>query len=61
MNKEELTTLALKQRIGDLVSEYETQMAEIRAEYTLLAEELQRVNELYDQLVMDTTPVVPDE
>lgn len=41
MTKEELQLLALKQRIGELVSEYETHIAALRAEITLMSE---RVN-----------------
>lgn len=41
MNKAELIIAALQQRIGDLVSNYETQIAMLRAELT----ELTNLNE----------------
>jgi hypothetical protein len=43
MDKSELIITALKQRIGDLVSNYETQIAIIRADLThLIAENEQK-------------------
>ena len=38
MNKEELIITALQQRIGEIVSNYETQIAVMRAEITELIE-----------------------
>jgi len=38
-NKAELVIMALQQRIGELVSNYETQVAILRAEITQLAQE----------------------
>jgi hypothetical protein len=38
-NKAELVIMALQQRIGDLVSNYETQVAILRAEITQAAQE----------------------
>ena len=39
MDKAELVIVALQQRIGELVSNYETQMALLRAEITQLIDE----------------------
>ena len=39
MDKNELVIIALQQRIGELVSNYETQMALLRAEITQLIDE----------------------
>lgn len=39
MDKAELVITALQQRIGEIVSNYETQVAVLRAELTQLAEE----------------------
>ena len=39
MDKAELVITALQQRIGEIVSNYETQVAILRAELTQLAEE----------------------
>ena len=38
MNKEELIITALQQRIGEIVSNYETQIAVLRAEITEMIE-----------------------
>jgi uncharacterized small protein (DUF1192 family) len=38
-NKAELVVMALQQRIGELVSNYETQIAILRAEITQLSQE----------------------
>jgi len=38
-NKAELVVIALQQRIGELVSNYETQIAILRADITQLAQE----------------------
>jgi hypothetical protein len=38
-NKAELVIMALQQRIGELVSNYETQVAILRAEMTQIAQE----------------------
>jgi hypothetical protein len=38
-NKAELVIMALQQRIGELVSNYETQVAILRADITQLAQE----------------------
>jgi hypothetical protein len=38
-NKVELVVMALQQRIGELVSNYETQIAILRADITQLAQE----------------------
>lgn len=39
MEKTELVIIALKQRIGEIVSDYETQVAVLRAEVTQLIQE----------------------
>lgn len=41
MNKEELIITALQQRIGELVSNYETQVAILRADLTKLINDQQ--------------------
>ena len=45
MDKAELVVQALTQRIGDLVSQYETHIAILRAEITQLTEEKQTEKE----------------
>jgi flagellar biosynthesis chaperone FliJ len=47
--KAELVITALQQRIGELVSNYETQIAVLRAEITKLIEEKQAKNEAVQQ------------
>ena len=44
MNKEELIITALQQRIGELVSTYETQVAILRAELTQISNEQEEKN-----------------
>ncbi len=44
-NKTELMNNALKERIGAIVSNYEEQMASIRAEATIIIERLTQENE----------------
>ena len=44
-DKAELVITALQQRIGEIVSNYETQIAILRAEITTLMEEKQAKNE----------------
>jgi phage host-nuclease inhibitor protein Gam len=41
MEKVELVITALQQRIGEIVSNYETQIAVLRAEITQMAEKIQ--------------------
>ena len=41
MEKVELVITALQQRIGEIVSNYETQVAVLRAEITQMAEKIQ--------------------
>jgi uncharacterized small protein (DUF1192 family) len=45
MDKAELVVAALQQRIGELVTNYETQIAMLRAEITILVEERQSKDE----------------
>jgi hypothetical protein len=55
-NKAELIILALQQRIGELVSNYETQVAVLRAEITQYSqekEEKQKATEEYSQSLED--------
>lgn len=47
--KAELVITALQQRIGEIVSNYETQIAILRAEITKLMEEKQEKNEAVQQ------------
>lgn len=48
MDKTELVVIALQQRIGEIVSNYETQIAMLRAEITHLSEQLEAKNKLED-------------
>ncbi len=50
MNKEELIITALQQRIGEIVSNYETQIAVMRAEITQLIEKEAAKEEYSDSL-----------
>lgn len=45
MDKFELVITALQQRIGELVTAYETQIAMLRAEITILMDERQQKDE----------------
>jgi hypothetical protein len=47
-NKAELVVAALQQRIGEIVSTYETQIAILRAEITQLVEKDQEKNSTAD-------------
>jgi oligoendopeptidase F len=49
MEKNELIITVLQQRIGEIVSNYETQIAFLRAEITNLIEEKQEKNEAAQQ------------
>lgn len=49
MNKSELVIVALQQRIGELVSNYETQVAVLRAEITQLIEEQDAKNKAAEE------------
>jgi hypothetical protein len=49
MNKDQLIITALQQRIGELVSIYETQNAMLRAELTQLMEEINAKEEAKEQ------------
>lgn len=58
MEKFELVITALQQRIGELVSNYETQIAVLRADITQLVEqdkEKQRVIDEYSKLLEEKT------
>jgi phage host-nuclease inhibitor protein Gam len=50
LNKEELIITALQQRIGEIVSNYETQIAVMRAEITQLIEKEAAKEEYSDSL-----------
>lgn len=55
-NKAELIIMALQQRIGELVSNYETQIAVLRAEITQYSqeqEEKQKAAEEYSNTLQD--------
>jgi hypothetical protein len=57
-NKAELVIMALQQRIGELVSNYETQIAILRAEITQNSqekEEKEKAKEEYSQSLKDKT------
>ena len=45
-NEKDLVIAALRQRIGELVSNYETDIAVIRAGYTKLREEFERISKV---------------
>lgn len=45
MDKAELVVAAMQQRIGELVSNYETQIAVLRAEITMLMSEREQKDE----------------
>ena len=45
-NEKDLVITALRQRIGELVSAYETDIAVIRANYTKLTEEFENVSKV---------------
>lgn len=49
MEKAELVIVALQQRIGELVSNYETQVAVLRAEITQLVEERDAKNKATEE------------
>ena len=49
MEKAELVIVALQQRIGELVSNYETQVAVLRAEITQLVEEKDAKNKATEE------------
>ena len=46
--KNELIITALQQRIGELVANYETQMAALRAEFTIKVQEQENQNLLFN-------------
>jgi hypothetical protein len=48
-NKAELIIMALQQRIGELVSNYETQIAVLRAEITQYAQEQEEKNKAKEE------------
>ena len=57
-NKAELVIMALQQRIGELVSNYETQIAILRAEITQYSqekEEKEKAAEEYSQSLKEKT------
>lgn len=58
MDKTELIVTALQQRIGEIVSNYETQVAILRAEITTLLDEKQErekaIQEYTDSLNLDS-------
>jgi hypothetical protein len=49
MEKAELIITALQQRIGELVSNYETQVAVLRAELTQISQEQQNKQKAVDE------------
>jgi hypothetical protein len=57
-NKAELVIMALQQRIGELVSNYETQVAVLRAEITQYSqeqEEKEKAKEEYSESLKEKT------
>jgi len=57
MEKTELIIMALQQRIGELVSNYETQIAMLRAEITQIAND----NELKEKTIQDYSKDIEDK
>lgn len=59
-SEKDLVIVALRQRIGELVSTYETEIALIRAKFTKLSEEYEHVSKvLADQASStDSTPAL---
>jgi phage host-nuclease inhibitor protein Gam len=58
MDKAELVITALQQRIGELTANYETQIAILRAEITIMAneqEEKKKAADEYSQSLSDKT------
>jgi hypothetical protein len=56
MDKAELIITALQQRIGELVSNYETQIALLRAELTQLMDKQEAINEYSQSLSEKISP-----
>lgn len=56
MEKAELVITALQQRIGEIVSNYETQIAILRAEITQLMDKDKAVDEYSQSLAEKTSP-----
>ena len=56
-NKAELVITALQQRIGEIVSNYETQIAILRAELTEMTNKEQAVQEYSDELMAKISDV----
>ena len=54
MDKAELIITALQQRIGDIVSNYETQIAILRADITMLTDKQKAIDE-YSQSLSEKT------
>lgn len=52
----DLVIIALKQRIGEIVSDYEGRIATIRAEYTLLSSTFQTVSSRLAELEEKNLP-----
>lgn len=57
MDKSELVVMALQQRIGELVSNYETQIALLRAELTKMAQDSQEK----DQTIQEYSAKIEDQ
>jgi hypothetical protein len=60
MDKSELVVMALQQRIGELVSNYETQIALLRAELTKMAQDSQEKDQTiqeYSEKIEDQTSI----
>ena len=56
-NKAELVITALQQRIGEIVSNYETQIAILRAELTEMTNKEQAAQEYSDELMAKISDV----
>lgn len=54
-NEKDLVITALRQRIGELVSAYETEIAVIRANYTKLKEEFDHISKVLADQAPDTS------
>ena len=58
-NEQDLVITALRQRIGELVSAYEIEIALIRASYTKLKEEFDHVSKVLADQTLDTSDDKP--
>lgn len=60
-NKSDLVIAALQQRIGELVINYETQIALLRAELTLLVEEKNELDSKKEKAILDYSKSIDEK